>query len=358
MVVRGEQEPAGNSSGAAAPVLARREGVLGRLTLNRPRALNALDLRMMQAMLAALDAWEDDPRVRAVLLDAVGDRAFCAGGDLGVVYRSAGGDAALARRLWREEYRLDARLARYPKPVVTIMDGITMGGGVGIGCHAAVRIVSERVVVAMPEVAIGLAPDVGGTLLLSGAPGETGAHLALTGDRIGPDDAVYCGLADHIADPTRLPGLVADLAAGGQIEATVAQYARPALPGRLAASREWVDACYGGDVEAVVRRLAARPEEAARAAAARIKAASPTAVKVTAVAMGTARSMTGIEECLRQDYRLCSRFLAHPDLAEGIRAAIIDKDRRPLWVPPDLAAVADADVAGFFAPLADDLVLT
>ncbi|GAB2964896.1 3-hydroxyisobutyryl-CoA hydrolase [Amycolatopsis acidiphila] len=336
-------------------VRCRREGVLGRITLDRPEALNALDLEMIQGMRGALDAWEDDSRVRAVVLDGAGDRAFCAGGDIAVVHRSARTDPGLARRLWRAEYRLDARLARYPKPVVAIMDGITMGGGMGIGCHAALRIVTERAVLAMPEVGIGLAPDVGGTLLLARAPGETGTHLALTGDRLTAADALYCGLADHFARSSEVPGLIAHLADGGTVEKHARAPEPPVLPGH----RAWIDACYGGagTVEEILRRLAARPEAAAADAARKIVAAAPTAVKVTLRAIRAARSMTGIEECLRQDYRLCSRFLAHPDLAEGIRAAIIDKDRRPAWRPAELAAVTPACVDSFFAPLEDDLVL-
>jgi len=329
----------------------RREGVLGRITLARPAALNALDLAMIETMLAVLGEWEREPGVRAVVVDGAGDRAFCAGGDIAVVHAAAGTDPEIARRLWREEYRLDARIARYPKPIVTIMDGITMGGGMGIGCHASVRVVTERAVLAMPEVAIGLAPDVGGTLLLSRAPGEIGTHLALTGDRVGAADAVYCGLADHFVVSTDVPLLVEHLAEGG----TVGKYARTPDPPSLTGS--WIDACYGGaaTVEEILARLRARPEKAAWTAADKIAGGAPTALKVTLRAMRSPSS--SVEDCLRRDYRLCSRFLAHPDLAEGIRAAIIDKDRRPRWNPSELPAVTPADVDAFFEPLEDDLVL-
>lgn len=336
-------------------VRCRREGVLGRLTLNRPEALNALDHEMIRAMLAALDEWEDDAGVQGVLVDSVGDRAFCAGGDIGVLHRSARGDPELARGLWRDEYRLDARIARYPKPVVAIMDGITMGGGVGIGCHASSRIVTERTVLAMPEVGIGLAPDVGGTLLLSRAPGELGTHLALTGSRVAAADALHCGLADHFVESADVPALVAHLADGGTAE----KYARSPDSPRSAGERGWIDACYGGatTVEEILRRLRARPEAAAAETADTIAACAPTALKVTLRAMREARSMTRVEDCLRQDYRRCSRFLGHHDLSEGIRAAIIDKDRSPVWRPAELAAVTPECVDRFFAPLADDLVL-
>lgn len=334
-------------------VLCRREGVAGRITLNRPEALNALGTAMIRTMLAALEEWEHDPGVLTVVVDAAGERAFCAGGDIVVVHRSATGDPELARGLWRVEYLLDARIARYPKPVVAIMDGITMGGGVGIGCHAALRIVTERLVLAMPEVAIGLAPDVGGSLLLSRAPGRIGTHLALTGDRIAAADAVYCGLADHFVESADVPALIAALTGGG----TITKYVRTPGPAALPGNRAWIDACYSAaTVEEILCRLRARPEAAAHDAAAKIAAAAPTAVKVTRRALHATRSMTGIEDCLRQDYRLCSRFLGHPDLAEGIRAAVLDKDRAPVWRPAGLAAVTPESVDGFFAPLPDDLV--
>lgn len=340
-------------------VLARVQGSIGRLTVNRPDALNALDLAMIRALLAALDAWEDDPAVTAVVLDGAGERAFCAGGDIGVVHSSAVGDPAIALTLWREEYRLDARLARYPKPVVALMDGITMGGGLGIGGHAPVRVVTERSVLAMPEVAIGLAPDVGGALLLGRAPGELGLHLALTAGRADAADALHCGLADHHVPSDRLPALVGDLAAGAPIEATVTKYAEDPGPAPLAAARCWIDRAYGDapSVEDVLYRLEAMDEPGPRETVAAITAAAPTALKVTLRAVRAAREMTTIEQCLRQDYRLCSRFLRHPDLAEGIRAAILDKDRAPRWRPGTLAEVDDPAVEAFFAPLADELDL-
>lgn len=344
----------------AATVRCRRQGAIGRITLNRPAALNALDLAMIESMHAALGEWQDDSAVSAVVLDGAGDRAFCAGGDLTTVHRSACGDPALARTLWREEYRLDARIARYPKPVIALMDGITMGGGLGISGHATVRIVTERTVLAMPEVAIGLAPDVGGTLLLSRAPGETGTHLALTARRIGADDAVFCGLADHVVESSRLPSVLEDLGAGGKIDTIAGEYRRPPGPAELSSERPWIDACYGGEdttVEEILGRLRGRPEPAARKAAEAITALAPTALKVTLRALRTARTMTTIEECLRQDYRICTRFLAHSDLREGIRAAILDKDRSPRWDPPTLPEVRPGSVARFFAPLEDELIL-
>jgi enoyl-CoA hydratase/carnithine racemase len=335
-------------------VRTRIEGVAGRITLNRPAALNALDLGMIRAVRARLDAWRDDPRVSVVVLDGAGERAFCAGGDIVVVHRSAGGDHGVARELWRTEYQLDAAVARYPKPVVALLDGITMGGGLGIGGHVPVRVVTERSVLAMPEVAIGLAPDVGGLLLFARAPGQLGAHLALTAGRVGTDDAVYCGLADHVVTADRLPALCADLArltgsGVGAVRAVVARHAVPPGPGSLRADRPWIDECYAADsVAEVVARLRSRPERGAAAAVDAIGTASPTALAVTLRALRNAERMRDIEECLRQDYRVITRFLGHPDLREGIRAAVLDKDHAPRWQP----AVADVDA--FFAPLGDD----
>ncbi|MCR3719302.1 MULTISPECIES: enoyl-CoA hydratase/isomerase family protein [Prauserella salsuginis group] len=338
-------------------VACRRDGAVGRITLDRPTSRNALDLTMIRRMLDALTRWERDTDVDAIVIDSSDDRTFCAGGDIVAVHDAAHGHRERARLLWREEYRLDARIAHYPKPVVTLMNGLTLGGGMGIGCHASVRIVSDRAALAMPEVAIGLAPDVAGTLLLSRAPGRIGVHLALTGQRVDAHDAVYCGLADHVVASSSLSPLVADLAAGCPPTAVGAEYAvkpRPALP----THRAWIDDCYGTrDVEGILQRLSRRTEPTAVDALDAISAGAPTALKVTLRAMEMAHTHSGIGQCLRQDYRVCSRFLLHPDLAEGIRAAVIDKDHTPKWDPADLTAVTDADVDRFFQPLDDDLVL-
>jgi enoyl-CoA hydratase len=347
-------------------VLLRTAGRIGRITLNRPASLNALDLPMIQTMSKALTSWLSEPQVALVVLDSADDRAFCAGGDITVVRRAALGNRSTAWTFWAEEYRLDAAIARYPKPVVALMDGITMGGGIGIAGHAAVRVVTERSVLAMPEVAIGLAPDVGSALLLTAAPGETGTHLALTATRVGAADAIYCGLADHLVPSSRLPALRSDLAAlrgtvtTEQVHKLVTEgYAEPCPRAPLIDSRTWIDYCYRADtVENIRARLQTQVEPAAARAAEAIGTAAPTAAKVTLRSLRTPSAVSGIEECLRQDYRLCRRFLDHPDLAEGIRAAVIDKDRSPRWSPPSLAEVDSATVDQFFASLgADELVL-
>ncbi|NGN66557.1 enoyl-CoA hydratase/isomerase family protein [Streptomyces sp. A7024] len=344
-------------------VLARREGRLGHITLNRPKALNALNTEMVRGVYAALTEWADDPGVDAVLLDGAGERGFCAGGDIRLMHDSARGDHGLAQQFWREEYALDALIANYPVPVVGIMDGITMGGGIGLTGHAAVRVVTERSVLAMPEVDIGLAPDVGGSLLLARAPGELGTHMALTAARIGARDALATGFADHFVPAARLQELAEALRAPGadKPDHVVAALAGqpPESPDDLVAHRAWIDACYGADtVEEILARLRERPEPAAAAAAEALLAGSPTSVKVTLRALRNARAMATVEECLVQDYRLCSHFLDSHDLPEGVRAMVIDKDRSPRWSPDRLEAVTDAAVEAYFTTLgADELRL-
>jgi enoyl-CoA hydratase len=343
-------------SAAAPGVWCRREARLGRITLGRPARINALTVGMLRAVDAALEVWESDAAVEVVVLDGAGDRGFCAGGDLTVVHASARDGTGDAVTLWREEYALDLRLAAYPKPVVALMDGVTMGGGLGLGVHADVRVVTERSVLAMPEVAIGLAPDVGAADFLTGAPGLLGHHLALTGARVGAADALALGLADHLVPAEGLAALVDTLQVDAPARA-VAALTVDAGRAPLVESRDWVDACYGGtDAVGIVRRLRSRPEEAARAAAEAIANASPTAVAVTARALAEATAAPGLAACLVRDFRLCRRFLRHPDLLAGT-AAVVAKQRPPRWFPARLEDVTADDVDRFFAPLDDDLEL-
>ncbi|MEV7679765.1 enoyl-CoA hydratase/isomerase family protein [Streptomyces sp. NPDC088341] len=338
------------------PVLLGRAGRTAHITLNRPRALNALTHPMVLRISEALAEWEDDESVTAVLLSGAGERGLCAGGDIRAVHEDvrAGGSASPA--FWRDEYRLNARIARFPKPYVALMDGIVMGGGVGVSAHGGPRIVTERSSVAMPETAIGLVPDVGGTYLLSRAPGELGTHLALTGGAVGAADALLCGLADHFVPSERLAALRAALAGPAVREAadvirTVGEYGTAAPEGRLAADREWIDTCYAaGTVEEIVERLLAAGLPAAKEAAETILTRSPTALKATLEAMRRARRLPTLERVLDQEYRTSCAALATPDLLEGIRAQVVDKDRRPRWSPRELAEVTEADVARFFTP--------
>ncbi|WP_326586386.1 enoyl-CoA hydratase/isomerase family protein [Streptomyces sp. NBC_01294] len=332
-------------------VLLRTEGHAAYLTLNRPKALNALSHAMVLRIDEALTAWQHDPAVETVVIEGAGERGLCAGGDIRSIHEDARTGGSASADFWRDEYRLNARIARYPKPYVALMDGIVMGGGVGVSAHGSVRIVTERSRVAMPETGIGFVPDVGGTYLLGLAPGELGTHLALTGTPVGAADALLCGLADHFVPAAELPALAADLARTSVHEGLGARVQTPP-PGDLAAARAWIDACYAADtVEEIVRRLLATGVPGAKEAAAALAAKSPTALKVTLAALRRARDLGPLERVLEQEYRVSCAALASPDLVEGIRAQVIDKDRTPHWTPPTLAEVGTADVERFFAPL-------
>ncbi|WP_405720160.1 enoyl-CoA hydratase/isomerase family protein [Streptomyces sp. NBC_00046] len=339
------------------PVLLHTEGRVRHITLNRPRALNALNHAMVARVAGALADAEHDESVTAVLITGAGERGLCAGGDIRSIYEDARAGGSASLDFWRDEYRLNARIARFPKPYVAIMDGIVMGGGVGVSAHGDVRIVTERSRIAMPETGIGFVPDVGGTRLLGAAPGGLGTHLALTAEAVGAGDALLCGLADHFVPSQRLAELTADLAACGtaaEIERTVRQYAAPAPEGELAAQREWIDSCYrAASVEEIVDRLHNSGVPAAKQAAETILTKSPTSLKVTLSALRRARRLGSLEAVLDQEFRTSCTAFTRPDFVEGVRAQIVDKDRDPHWSPADLAEVTDADVALFFTPLGD-----
>ncbi|MFJ5116560.1 enoyl-CoA hydratase/isomerase family protein [Kitasatospora sp. NPDC088548] len=348
----------------SAEVQVYRDGGTGRIVLDRPRALNSLTHGMVTAVREALDGWAADDTVRAVVLTGAGERGLCAGADIRAIHDDAKAGGAGSRAFFRDEYRLNALIARYPKPYVAVMDGITMGGGVGLSAHGAVRIVTERSTVAMPETRIGLVPDVGGSRLLASAPGELGTHLGLTSASMGPGDALLCGFADHFVPSAHVPALLAELAglterAGltdpRDLTGAVAAHAEPAPPAALAAQREWIDACYAADtVEEIVERLFGTGVPEAKEAAEQLLANSPTAVKVTLAALRRARTLPSLEAVLDQEYRISCAALAGHDLVEGIRAQVVDKDRDPHWSPADLSAVTDAEVARHFAPREDD----
>ncbi|MEV6728307.1 enoyl-CoA hydratase/isomerase family protein [Streptomyces sp. NPDC051364] len=334
-------------------VLLATDGRTGLITLNRPRALNALTHPMVLRIDEALRAWEQDPAVEQVLIRGAGERGLCAGGDIRAIHDDAKAGTASSAGFWRDEYRLNARIARYPKPYVALMDGIVMGGGVGVSAHGSVRVVTERSRVAMPETGIGFVPDVGGTYLLGRAPGLLGTHLALTGSAVGAADALLCGLADHFVPADRLPELTAALA-GSPAGEVLAHFAGTPTPGELAEQRAWIDRCYAADtVEEIVERLLAEGDPAAKETAETLLAKSPTSLKVTLAAVRRARALGPLEQVLVQEYRVSCHALRAPDLVEGIRAQVVDKDRNPRWSPPALADVSDADVERFFAPLGE-----
>jgi enoyl-CoA hydratase len=338
-------------------VLARPAGSLGRLTLNRPRAINALDLDMIGGASAALDAWENDSDIDIVLLDGAGDRGFCAGGDVrGLaeqIVRTGIEDAGV---FFRAEYALNARIAEYPKPIVAFADGITMGGGIGLAGHAAIRIVTERSKLAMPETRIGFTPDVGGTWLLAHAPGRTGEYLGLTGGTMDAADAIYAGFADYLVPSEHLPAVRealetrADPASPTEI---VLLFDETPGASALEAARPWIDETFSADTVAeIIERLRARPEAEASATASLLEELSPTGLAVTLDAVRRARELSGLRDALAQEYGLVLWFAeTQPDLIEGIRAQLIDKDRSPRWnpatiaeLPADLGATALAHV--------------
>ncbi|MCT9112113.1 enoyl-CoA hydratase/isomerase family protein [Streptomyces mirabilis] len=351
MTDTGDAVPA---TGTDDSLLLRTEGRAAYLTLNRPKALNALTHAMVRRIDRALTAWEHDPAVETVVLTGAGERGLCAGGDIRAIHEDArNGDGTASAAFWRDEYRLNARIAHYPKPYVAVMDGIVMGGGVGVSAHGSVRIVTERSKIAMPETGIGFVPDVGGTYLLALAPGELGTHLALTGSPTGAGDALLCGLADLYVPSGALPRLLADLA-HEPVRQLLGQYAQQEPPGELAAARPWIDACYAADtVEEIIDRLLEQGGSAAKETAETLLTKSPTSLKVTLAALRRARRLGPLENVLDQEYRVSCAALTAPDLVEGIRAQVIDKDRSPRWTPPTLAEVTDADVERFFTPLGE-----
>jgi enoyl-CoA hydratase len=324
-------------------IVVRELGALRRLTLNRPKALNALTLDMASTMTAHLRAWAGDEAVGTVLIDGAGERGLCAGGDLRALYDAAKAKDPLPEKFWVTEYRLDVLIARYPKPVIAIMDGVVMGGGVGISAHAAHRVVTERSSIAMPEVSIGYFPDVGASFILARAPGQVGTHLALTGERIGAADAIYCGLADiqlpaaTIAD---LPLRLADCRTAQDVRARLEKLSITPAAGKLPAMRQWIDECYSAQsVEEIFVRLSASRIDGARSALATLQKMSPTSLKVTLRNIHAAVSFKTVEESFQQDYRISLACIAEHDFIEGIRATIVDKDRNPMWRPARLEDV-------------------
>lgn len=324
-------------------VLVRTEGALGRLTLNRPEAINALDIEMIRMLADALDRWRTDSDVQIVLIDGEGERGMCAGGDVRALHAQiVAGRAEETAEFFRAEYALNAMIAEYPKPVVSIADGITMGGGVGLSGHASIRIVTERSKLAMPETRIGFTPDVGGTWLLGRAPGRLGEYFGLTGATMNGADAVLLGFADHVVPSERLGALREALAyradPTGPAE-IVLLFDETPEPSTLPASRGWIDAAFSADTVAeIVSRLRERDEPEAATTADLLENLGPTGLAVTLDAVREARELPGLRAALEGEYRRVMWFVTqHPDLVEGIRAQLVDKDRNPRWDPPTLA---------------------
>lgn len=348
----------------AGDILFARHGTAGLVTLNRPHALNAVSLGMVRALARQLAEWESDGAVTRVIVTANGTRAFSAGGDLRALYDlGRAGRYQEALVYFREEYALNARIKRYRKPYVALIDGIVMGGGVGISVHGSHRVAGDRFTFAMPEVGIGFFPDIGATWFLPRLPGALGTYCALTGERLAAEDGVAAGIATHRVGSARFPELIEALCGAVPVDAILGAFAQPAAAGPVAARRGAIDLLFGPDrVEDILAALedkgATNGADAAfaSAAAALMRTKSPTSLKLTREQMrrGAALDFT---DCMRTEFRIVSRIVHGHDLYEGIRAVIIDKDQAPRWRPPTLAEVSAADVEQHFMPLADELEL-
>jgi enoyl-CoA hydratase len=346
---------------ASDEVLIRRDGRAGRITMNRPKALNALTHAMVGPIEAALTAWKDDPAVELILLDGAGDRGLCAGGDVRSLHESRTQGSGLARTFWRDEYRLNALIGRYPKPYVALQDGIVMGGGIGLSSHGSHRIVTERSQLAMPETGIGLIPDVGGTWLLANSPGEVGVYLGLTGEAMRAADAVYARFSDAMVRSSTLPALIDRLIDpdGGSVGEAIRGFAEDPGESELQRRRGAIDAAFAGaDLERIHMALAGVPEEWAANTRAALAQKSPKALKLTLAAVRQARRLPSLEEALKVEYRLTVRLFEDGEFPEGVRALLIEKDRKPRWSPPQLGEVTADLVARYLAPLPADEELT
>ncbi|MGF1463904.1 MAG: enoyl-CoA hydratase/isomerase family protein [Maricaulaceae bacterium] len=344
-------------------VIIARQGGLGRMTLNRPKALNALTLNMVRAMVPALLDWREDPSVKAVVVDAAPGRAFCAGGDIRALYDAGKAGTDAAYQFWFEEYQLNTLIKEYPKPYVALIDGVTMGGGVGISVHGSHRVAGDDTLLAMPETGIGFYPDVGGTFFLPRLPEQIGAWMGLTGARLKASDCLAAGLATHYVPTDNHPGLVAALATakldddGERLETLLERYAADPGPAPLAEPRAPREHAFSApNLETILDRLAAAGDPWSQKQLDALTSKSPTALKLTFQAM---RSATGLEfrDALTQELALSTWCLTGGDFYEGVRAVIIDKDNAPQWSPPTLADVDDAAIAGAFSPLPADKAL-
>ncbi len=333
-------------------VILRKERLAGRATLNRPGALNAVTLPMIRALSDMLARWATDDEIALILIDANGERAFSAGGDITYIHDAlVRGDYETARCFWREEYRLNATLANFPKPVVTLLNGFTMGGGVGLGCHASHRVVGDSSRIAMPECGIGLVPDVGGSLLLARAPGRVGEYLGTTGTRMGPGDAIFAGFADRYVPEEMWLDLTARLESSGDL-AEFDRVASPAPESPLAAIEAEINRHFAGETfRDILDSLARAESEWSRETLARLEPHAPLSLAATIELVHRARTADRIETALVNEYRFAHRVTEQGDFLEGIRAAVIDKDRSPGWVHDSLGAATAEEVSDMLSSL-------
>ena len=332
-------------------ILIRREGAVGRLTLNRPKALNALTEEMCAAMLANLRDWAVDPAVKAVVIDAVPGKAFCAGGDVRAVYDAGKRRDPAVMNFFRTEYRMNAQIRRLPKPYVAMIDGFVFGGGCGVSIHGSHRVASENAVFSMPETAIGLFPDIGATYFLNQLPGEIGMYLALTGIRIGAADAVYCGLATHLVQSRNHAAMLSRLERGETPDAVLTALSeKPSGVAALATHRDAIDRGFSASsVEDILDRLELEGDWG-RETASILRTRSPTSLKVTFRQMREGAGLD-FESCQLMEFRIVTRMMDGHDYYEGVRAALIDKDQVPRWQPPHLNMVSESEIERYFAPL-------
>ena len=345
-------------------ILFERRGAAGLVTLNRPKALNAVTHNMVRALAQQLDDWAKDDRITRVVVTGAGGRAFSAGGDIRAIYdlgRVGCHDDALT--YWRDEYVLNAAIRHYPKPYISLIDGIVMGGGAGVSVHGSHRIAGDNFLFAMPETSIGFFPDIGATWFLSHMPGETGTYCALTGARLDASDGVTLGIATHRVSSSRLGALLEALCGNTAVDATLAAYAEPAGEGPVAARQALINRTFAGPtIEDILHALetegAGNSDDAAfaRETVATLRANAPLSLRITLEQMRRGRHL-GFDDCMRMEYRMVSRMVFEPDLYEGIRAAIIDKDRTPTWRRAPLCAITAPDVERYFAPLPQELPL-
>ncbi|MEK1947604.1 MAG: enoyl-CoA hydratase/isomerase family protein [Ensifer adhaerens] len=324
---------------AVAPeVIVERQGAIGRIRLNRMKALNSLNVPMIRLIAEALTEFESDPSVAAVMVTGEGERGLCAGGDIRMIYESGRERPAEGAQFWREEFIVNSRISAYPKPYVAIMDGIVMGGGVGISAHGSHRVVTERTRLAMPETGIGYFPDVGATWLLPHAPGEFGTYLGLTGRDIGATDAIHARLADHYVPTAKLDELFSTLAAlppsakAADVDAAIQGVTEQVPSSPLAAHLKAIDRCFAFDtVEEILAALEAENSDFGRETLALLRSRSALSMALTLDLLRAGRKSASLNECLEREYSATLGMLSNPDFYEGVRAAVIDKDRNPRW---------------------------